>query len=66
MYNVYNENGELVGQNLTEDQLIDLANEEFAETDNMEDAIENDLLFYDSFYDAEKSLIEFGFEIVEL
>lgn len=25
MYNVYNENGELVGQNLTEDQLIDLA-----------------------------------------
>lgn len=66
MYNVYNENGELVGQNLTEDQLIDLANEEFAETDNMEDAIENDLLFYDSFYDAEKSLIEFGFEVEEL
>lgn len=42
MYNVYNENGELVGQNLTEDQLIDLANEEFAETDNMEDAYNSD------------------------
>lgn len=66
MYNVYNENGELVGQNLTEDQLIDLANEEFAETDNMEDAIENDLLFYDNVYDAEESLIEFGYELVEL
>lgn len=66
MYNVYNENGELVGQNLTEDQLIDLANEEFAETDNMEDAIENDLLFYDCAYDAEMSLNEFGFEVVEL
>lgn len=66
MYNVYNENGELVGENLTEDQLIDLANEEFAETDNMEDAIENDLLFYDSAYDAELSLNEFGFKVVEL
>lgn len=66
MYNVYNENGELVGQNLTEYQLIDLANEEFAETDNMEDAIENDLLFYDNVYDAELSLNEFGFKVVEL
>lgn len=56
MYNVYNENGELVGQNLTDDQLIDLANEEFAETDNMDDAIENDLLFYDCAYDAELSI----------
>ena len=66
MYNVYNENGELVGQNLTEYQLIDLANEEFAETDNMEDAIENDLLFYDNVYDAELSLNEFGFKVGEL
>lgn len=66
MYNVYNENGELVGQNLTEDQLIDLANEEFTETDNMEDAIENDLLFYDNVYDAEESLNAFGFKVEEL
>lgn len=66
MYNIYNEKGELVGQNLEAYQVIDFANQEFAETDNMEDAIENDLLFYDSFYDAEKSLIKFGFEIVEL
>ena len=66
MYNVYNENGELVGQNLTEDQLIDLANEEFAETDNMDDAIENDLLFYDNVYDAEESLNAFGFKVVDL
>lgn len=66
MYNVYNENGELVGENLTDDQLIDFANEEFAETDNMDDAIENDLLFYDNVYDAEESLNEFGFKVVEL
>lgn len=66
MYNVYNENGELVGQKLTEDQLIDLANEEFAETDNMDDAIENDLLFYDNVYDAEESLNAFGFRVEEL
>lgn len=66
MYNVYNENGELVGQNLTEDQLINLANEEFAETDNMDDAIENDLLFYDNVYDAEESLNAFGFRVEEL
>lgn len=66
MYNVYNENGELVGENLTEDQLIDLANEEFAETDNMDDAIENDLLFYDNVYDAEESLNAFGFRVEEL
>ena len=66
MYNVYNENGELVEENLTEDQLIDLANEEFAETDNIDDAIENDLLFYDNVYDAEESLNAFGFKVEEL
>lgn len=66
MYNVYNENGELVGENLTDDQLIDFANEEFAETDNMDDAIENDLLFYDNVYDAEESLDAFGFRVEEL
>ena len=66
MYNVYNENGELLAQNLTEDQLIDFANNEFAETDNMDDAIENDLLFYDNVYDAEESLNAFGFRVEEL
>lgn len=67
MYNIYNaENGELLAQNLTEDELIDFANEEFAETDNMEDAIENDLLFYDNVYDAEESLNAFGFKVEEL
>lgn len=67
MYNIYNaENGELLAQNLTEDKLIDFANEEFAETDNMEDAIENDLLFYDNVYDAEESLNAFGFRVEEL
>lgn len=67
MYNIYNaENGELLAQNLTEDELIDFTNEEFAETDNMDDAIENDLLFYDNVYDAEESLNAFGFKVEEL
>lgn len=67
MYNIYNaENGELLAQNLTEDELIDFANEEFAETDNMDDAIENDLLFYDNVYDAEESLNAFGFKVEKL
>lgn len=67
MYNIYNaENGELLAQNLTEDELIDYANDEFAETDNMDDAIENDLLFYDNVYDAEESLNAFGFRVEEV
>lgn len=66
MYNVFNENGELVGHYLTDDLLIDFANKQFAETDNMDDAIENDLLFYDNVYDAEESLNAFGFEVIEL
>ena len=66
MYNVYNKNGELVGHYLTDDLLIDFANEQFAETDNMDDAIENDLLFYDNVYDAKESLNAFRFEVIEL
>lgn len=66
MYTVYNENGDVIEQNLTEEQLIDFANEEFAQTDNIDDAIENDLLFYDNAYDAELSLNEYGFKVVEM
>lgn len=41
MYNIYNkETGELLEKQITEQKLIDFANEEFAETDNIEDAIE--------------------------
>lgn len=48
MYNIYNaENGELLAQNLTEDELIDFANEEFAETDN----IDNDELLGGNAYE---------------
>lgn len=65
MYTVYNENGDVIEQTLTEEQLIDFANEEFAQTDNIDDAIENDLLFYDNAYDAEESLNAFGFKVVE-
>lgn len=67
MYNIYNkETGELLEKQITEQKLIDFANEEFAETDNIEDAIENDLLFYDNVFDAQMSLEAFGFRVEEL
>ena len=63
MYNIYNDSNELIAENLTEEQVIAFANDEFAETDNLEDAIENDLLFYDNIYDAQESLEAFGYII---
>ena len=67
MYNIYNkETGELLKKQITEQKLIDFANERFAETDNIEDAIENDLLFYDNVYDAQESLEAFGFTVEEV
>lgn len=63
MYNIYNETNELISENLTENQVIEFANDEFAETDNMDDAVENDLLFYDNIYDAQESLEAFGFKV---
>lgn len=67
MYNIYNkETGELLEKQITEQKLINFANERFAETDNIEDAIENDLLFYDNAYDAQESLEAFGFTVEEV
>ena len=65
MYDVYDNTGKLIGQNLTEEQLIGFANEEFAETNNIDDALENDLLFYDNVHDAKESLEAFGYEVKE-
>lgn len=65
MYDIYNDSNELIAKDLTEDQVIKLANDEFAETDNLEDAIENDLLFYDNIYDAQESLEDFGFTLIK-
>ena len=65
MYNIYNDSNELIAENLTDNQLIDFANDEFAETDNLDNAIENDWLFYDNIYDAQESLEAFGFTLVK-
>ena len=65
MYNIYNDSNELIAENLTEEQVIAFANDEFAETDNIDDAIENDLLFYDNIYDAQESLEAFGFTLIK-
>lgn len=63
MYDIYNDSNELIAENLTEGQVIAFANDEFAETDNLEDAIENDWLFYDNIYDAQESLEAFGYTL---
>jgi hypothetical protein len=63
MYDIYNDSNELIAENLTEEQVIKLANDEFAETDNIDDAIENDQLFYDNIYDAQESLEAFGYTL---
>lgn len=65
MYDIYNDSNERIAENLTEDQVITFANDEFAETDNIDDAIENDQLFYDNIYDAQESLEAFGFTLME-
>lgn len=65
MYNIYNDSNERIAENLTEDQVITFANDEFAETDNLDDAIENDQLFYDNIYDAQESLEAFGFTLIK-
>lgn len=65
MYDIYNDSNELIAKDLTEDQVIAFANDEFAETDNLDDAIENDWLFYDNIYDAQESLEAFNFTLVK-
>lgn len=65
MYDIYNDSNKLITENLTEDQIITFANDEFAETDNIDDAIENDQLFYDNIYDAQESLEAFGFTLIK-
>ena len=65
MYNIYNDSNQLIAENLTEDQVIAFANDEFAKTDNIDDAIENDQLFYDNIYDAQESLEAFGFTLIK-
>lgn len=63
MYDIYNDSNQLIAKDLTEEQVIAFANDEFAETDNIDDAIENDLLFYDNIYDAQESLEAFGYTL---
>ncbi len=66
MYTIYNQSNELISENLTEDKVIEFANDEFAETNNIDDAIENNLLFYDNIYDAKDVLEAYGFKLEQL
>lgn len=66
MYTIYSQSNELISANLTEDKVIEFANDEFAETNNIDDAIENNLLFYDNIYDAKDVLEAYGFKLEQL
>lgn len=46
MYDIYNDSNELIAKGLTEDQVIAFANDEFAKTDNLDDAILNQPLYH--------------------
>lgn len=50
----------------TADELIDFCNDQYAETDNIDDAIENDLMYFDNAYDAFEMLKEFDWDVEEI
>lgn len=50
-YTITNTDGDILEKDITEDQVIDFCNDEFAETDNIETAIEEDSLYFDNIHD---------------
>lgn len=64
-YTITNADGDILEKNITEDQVIDFCNDEFAETDNMEIAMEEDLLYFDNIHDAIGMLEQYDFTVTE-
>lgn len=64
-YTITNANGDILEKDITEDQVIDFCNDEFAETDNIETAIEEDLLYFDNIHDAIGMLEQYDFIVTE-
>lgn len=64
-YTITNADGNILEKDITEDQVIDFCNDEFAETDNIETAIEEDLLYFDNIHDAIGMLEQYDFTVTE-
>ena len=64
-YTITNADGDILEKNITEDQVIAFCNDEYAETDNMDTAIEEDLLYFDNIHDAVDMLEQYDLTVTE-
>ena len=64
-YTITNADGDILEKDITEDQVIAFYNDEYAETDNIETAIEEDLLYFDNIHDAIGMLEQYDFTVTE-
>lgn len=64
-YTITNADGDILEKDITEDQVIAFCNDEYAETDNMETAIEEDSLYFDNIHDAIGMLEQYDFIVTE-
>lgn len=64
-YTITNADGDILEKDITEDQVIAFCNDEYAETDNMETAMEEDLLYFDNIHDAIGMLEQYDFIVTE-
>lgn len=62
-YTITNADGDILEKDITEDQVIAFCNDEYAETDNIETAIEEDLLYFDNIHDAIGMLEQYDFTV---
>ena len=64
-YTITNADGDILEKDIPEDQVIAFCNDEFAETDDMDKAIEEDLLYFDNIHDAIGMLEQYDFIVTE-
>lgn len=64
-YTITNADGDILEKGITEDQVIAFCNDQFAQTDNMDTAIEEDLLYFDNIHDAIGMLEQYDFTVTE-
>lgn len=64
-YTITNADGNILEKDITEDQVIAFCNDGFAETDDMDTAIEEDLLYFDNIHDAIGMLEQYDFIVTK-
>lgn len=64
-YTITNAEGDVLEKDITEDDVIDFCNDEFAETENMDTAMEEDKLYFDNIHDAVGMLEQYNFTVTE-